>query len=305
MGTRSPERDGSITICPMPTRQLFPLVLVVAGLTAIGGVAQAQGRPAERTRPPAGVAAGRVEEFIQFDSTYRRTRHIWVYTPPGYDAKAQVPYPLLLAFDGREYLDTIPLPLILDSLQAGRHAPPFVAVLVDDSTFAVRLGDLANQPRMVSYLAGQLLPWVRNHYHVTRDPHRTIVTGSSAGGLASAYVAFVRPDLFGNVLSQSGAYWRGAAGSNGAPFEWLAGQLSAVPKKDIVFLLDVGALEDHPTLGGSGPNFLDATRRFHDALRAKGYTTIYAEVPGGVHAPGTWRERLPAGLAAITARWAP
>ncbi|HET9013601.1 MAG TPA: alpha/beta hydrolase-fold protein, partial [Gemmatimonadaceae bacterium] len=277
----------------MPTRTLFQVMLLVAGLIVTGGVAGAQGSPASRTRPPAGVAAGRVEEFAQFDSTYRRTRHIWIYTPPGYDAKAPVPYPLLLAFDGREYLDTIPLPLILDTLLAGRHAPPMVAVLVDDSSFAVRLGDLANQPRMVSYLASQLLPWVRSRYHVTRDPQRTIVTGSSAGGLASAYAAFARPHLFGNVLSQSGAFWRGAAGSNGAPFEWLTGQLSAAPKKDIVFLLDVGALENHPTLGGSGPNFLDATRRFCDALLAMGYMTIYSEVPGGVHAPRTWRERLP------------
>ena len=287
----------------MPTRRIFSLTLLFAGLIVTEGVAGAQGRPASRTRPPAGDASGRVEEFTQFDSTYRRTRHIWVYTPPGYDAKAPTPYPLLLAFDGREYLDTIPLPLILDTLLAARRAPPMGAVLVDDSSFAVRLGDLANQPRMVSYLAGQLLPWVRSHYHVTRDPHRTIITGSSAGGLASAYAAFARPDLFGNVLSQSGAFWRGAAGSNGAPFEWLAGQLSAAPKKDIVFLLDVGALENHPTLRGSGPNFLDATRRVRDVLRAKGYTTIYAEVPGGVHAPGTWRERLPADITALTARW--
>lgn len=278
-------------------------MLLVAGLTVTGGVAGAQGRTVSRTRPPDGIAAGRLEEFTRFDSTYRRARHLWVYTPPGYDAKTSTPYPLLLAFDGREYLDTIPLPLILDTLLAGRHAPPFVAVLVDDSSFAARLGDLANQPRMVSYLASQLLPWVRGHYHVTRDPHRTIITGSSAGGLASAYAAFARPDLFGNVLSQSGAFWRGAAGSNGAPFEWLAGQLSAAPRKDVVFLLDVGSLENHATLGGSGPNFLESTRRFRDALVAKGYATIYAEVPGGVHAPGTWRERLPADITALTARW--
>lgn len=278
-------------------------MLLVAGLTVTGGVAGAQGRTVSRTRPPDGIAAGRLEEFTRFDSTYRRARHLWVYTPPGYDAKTSTPYPLLLAFDGREYLDTIPLPLILDTLLAGRHAPPFVAVLVDDSSFATRLGDLANQPRMVSYLASQLLPWVRGHYHVTRDPHRTIITGSSAGGLASAYAAFARPDLFGNVLSQSGAFWRGAAGSNGAPFEWLTGQLSAAPRKDVVFLLDVGSLENHATLGGSGPNFLESTRRFRDALVAKGYATIYAEVPGGVHAPGTWRERLPADITALTARW--
>src|SRR5512140_1953794 len=121
----------------MPIRHVIAPLLLVAGLTAISAPARAQGRPATRMRPPAGVAAGRVEELTQFDSTYRRPRHLWIYTPTGYDATAPTAYPLVLAFDGREYLDTIPLPLILDTLLAGRHAPAFVAVLVDDSTFGV------------------------------------------------------------------------------------------------------------------------------------------------------------------------
>lgn len=39
--------------------------------------------------------------------------------------------------------------------------------------------------------------------------------------------------------------------------------------------MDVGELEDHPTLGGSGPNFRDASRRFRGALKAKGYDVTY------------------------------
>jgi enterochelin esterase family protein len=187
---------------------------------------------------------------------------------------------------------------------AGRRAPAFVAVLVADSSFAVRLGDLANQPRFAKYLGEQLIPWVRANYRVTRDPHRTIVTGSSAGGLASAYVAFERPDLFGNVLSQSGAFWRGAAGNNGEPYEWLTAQYKAAPRKDITFYLDVGALEDHPTLGGTGPNFLEATRRFVETILHKGYGPIgYIEVPGGVHAPSSWRTSLPRAIASLASGW--
>jgi enterochelin esterase family protein len=127
------------------------------------------------------------------------------------------------------------------------------------------------------------------------------VTGSSAGGLAAAYVALSRPDLFGNVLSQSGAYWRGTAA--GEPYEALTGDVARAPRRAVAFVLDVGMGEDHRTLGGGGPNFLDATRRFRDALRAKGYPIIYTEIPGGVHAPITWRTRLPSGIVALTARW--
>jgi enterochelin esterase-like enzyme len=74
-------------------------------------------------------------------------------------------------------------------------------------------------------------------------------------------------------------------------------------KKDVRFQLDVGELEDHPTLGGAGPNFRDANRRFRDALVAKAYSVVYTEVPGGNHAERWWRERLAAGIVALTASW--
>jgi enterochelin esterase family protein len=245
----------------------------------------------------------RIEPHVLHDSAYHRARRVWVYTPRGYDARAAAPYPLVIAFDGAEYLDTMPLPRILDSLAAAGSAPPFVAVLVDDSSSAVRIADLGNAARMTRFLAEQLVPWVRGRWRVTTDPHRVVVTGSSAGGLAASFVALARPDLFGNVLSQSGAFWRGAEASNDAPYEWLTTQVARSARKDVRFVLDVGELEDHATLGGAGPNFRDASRRFRDALLAKGYVVAYTEVPAGQHAPAFWRPRLPVDIATLVAGW--
>jgi enterochelin esterase-like enzyme len=262
-------------------------------------------RKTPEMNPPAVLeqAAGSIVERVLFDSSYHRPRRVWIYTPPGYDARRAEPYPLILAFDGDEYRDTMPLPQTLDTLLATQRAPAFVAVLVDDSAGPARIADLGNAPRMPEFLAKQLIPFVRHGWHVTTDPHRVIVTGSSAGGLGAAYVAFARPDLFGNVWAQSGAFWRGADASNDAPYEWLTQQVKAAAKKDVRFYLDVGELEDHPTLGGSGPNFRDANRRFRDALQAKGYAFTYTEVPGGNHAERWWRERLAAGIVALSAPW--
>ena len=248
------------------------------------------------------VPAGRVSPVVVYDSAYHRPRRLWVYTPPGFTAGAAATYPLIVAFDGDEYRDTMPLPQVLDTLLATHQAPAFIAVLIDDSASSVRIADLGNAHKMVQFL-GQLVPWVRARWPVTHDPHRVIVTGSSAGGLAAAYVAFERPDLFGNVWSQSGAFWRGAEASNGAPYEWLTAQVQASAKQDVRFVLDVGALEDHPTLGGSGPNFLQAHRRFADALKARGYDVAVTEVPQGNHAPQWWRQRLSLGIAKIAAGW--
>jgi enterochelin esterase family protein len=246
----------------------------------------------------AGSPAGDVHSF-QIDSRiYGHPRKVWVYTPPGYDAKGSSPYGLVVAFDGADYIDTIPLPKFLDSLAAARKMPPMVAVLIENGSGAVRLADLANQPVFASFLADEVVPWVRQHYNVTRDPHRTIVTGSSAGGLAAAYVALLHPEIFGNVLAQSPALWRGYASSNAAPYEWLTAQYAAQPRRDVRFFVDVGSRETTHAVG-VGPVFIEAVRRFRDVLREKGYSVIYTEVPGGVHAPQTWVKRLPIGLQAL------
>jgi enterochelin esterase-like enzyme len=232
---------------------------------------------------------------------YGRTRRVWIDTPklaPGDSAS------LLVVFDGEQYLEEIPLPHMLDSLTDAGRIRPAVVVMIDNGTGAERRMDLANRAEFAAWLGDSLVPWVRATaaVPVSRDPRRAVVCGSSAGGLAAAYVAFQRPDLFGNVLSQSGAFWRGNENADGAPWEWLTGQYAASPRKPIRFFLDVGALETHGVLGGAGPPILDANRRLRDALKAKGYEVLYTEVPGGVHAPFSWATRLPTGLAATLDR---
>ena len=231
---------------------------------------------------------------------YGRVRQCWVYTPPQYSSDDTTTYDLLLAFDGSQSLEEIPFPAILDSLNAAGRIPPMVAVLIDNGSGGTRLGDLANQPRFVEFMANELLPWVRSRWRVTHDPKHTVLAGSSAGGLAAAYLALECPDLFGNVLSQSGAFWRGSEGSNAAPFEWLTEQYAKSPKKDIHFVLDVGALETRGALSGTAPSILDANRRLHAVLKDKGYGVAYTEVPAGKHDPADWRTRLPEDLIAIT-----
>ena len=249
--------------------------------------------------PAPSAPAGRVEELSIPSARDRRARRVWVYTPPRYAPDAAAPYGLLVVFDGQEYVEDFQLPKVLDSLLAARKAPPLVAVMIDNASGAARLDDLANRARFAAFLGDELLPWVRSRWTATRDPRGTIVTGSSAGGLAAAYVAWKRPDLFGNVLSQSGAFWRGNEASNDPPYEWLTSQYAAAPKRDIRFVLEVGALESRGALGGAAPSILEANRRLRDALRKKGYDVTYAEVPNGQHTPESWRERLPDAIAAL------
>lgn len=244
--------------------------------------------------PSATFAQGKVEKLTVHSALYDRDRTVWTYTPAGYDAKKAGGYDLLITFDGDEYHapEAMGVPHTLDSLAAAEAAPPFVAIMIAHTSNAERTADLGNSARYARFLGEELVPWIRQHYNVTRDPHRTIITGSSAGGLGAAYAALARPDLFGNVLAQSPALWRGAEGSNAPPYEYLTALVARSPKRDVRFLVDVGALETSKVLGGSGPVFIDTNRHFRDALLKKGYSVDYTEVPGGVHAMATWRPRF-------------
>jgi enterochelin esterase family protein len=206
---------------------------------------------------------------------------------------------LIIAFDGTDYLGAMALPSVLDSLVATKAIAPAVAVLIDNGAPPGRINDLANSHQFAAVVAEELLPWIREHYAVTRAAERTVLTGASAGGLGAAYIAMRYPTLFGNVLSQSGAFWRGNEASNAPPYEWLTQQFASSPKLNVNFVLEVGTKETVGALGGAAPSLLDANRRLHAVLVAKGYSVRYFEVPGGDHSPETWRTRLPVGIATL------
>jgi enterochelin esterase-like enzyme len=245
---------------------------------------------------------GRLQEQSLESTVYGRKRTFAVYTPPRYTSQHAVPYPLLICFDGLTYYQhEIPVPTLLDELSAAGQIPEMIAVLVDTSV--ARLQDLANNQKFAVFLGEELLPQVRRGWRVTTDPSHVIVAGASAGGLAAAYVAFRRPDLFGNALCQSGAFWRGNESSNSAPYEWLTAQYATAEKKPLRFYVEVGAQETRHAVS-IGPVFLEANRRFRDVLTAKGYPLTYREVPGADHEPGHWRRQFPEGLLWLTEHWA-
>ena len=99
-----------------------------------------------------------------------------------------------LSDDGQYQLTT------LNNLIAASKIPPTVAVFVENVPRR-RLVSLVANPEFADFMAKELVPWIRSHYNVTNEPKHTVVTGYSAGGLASAYVALRHPEVFGNVLT--------------------------------------------------------------------------------------------------------
>ena len=137
------------------------------------------------------VPRGKVERSKFHSETLNNDRDVWVYTPPRYQPSGPR-YPLLVMFDGGAYLDQVPVPVILDNLIAQNHFPPMVAALVGNAV-GRRDAELACDKPFAEFLATELVPWMRKNYDATDDPSRTVVGGSSRGGLASAFAGFNIP----------------------------------------------------------------------------------------------------------------
>ena len=248
-------------------------------------------KPDDWTVVRAGVAKGKVETLAIDDKQYSRKRKLSVYTPADYDAKAVEPYRLIISFDGEDYVKDIPAPVILDNLIAVGKIYPAVQVMVDNSDD--RLGDLANHQKFADFIANELLPWAQSNYRVTKEADKTVLLGYSAGGLASTYVAFKYPNLFGNVLSQSGAFWRGNEGAS-SPSEWLTTQIQSSPTMKVRFYLEVGGNET--IKNASGWSMVETSRHMRDVLKSKGNDVGYLEAPKAVHNPEHWRAQVADGL---------
>jgi len=225
-------------------------------------------------------------------------RTVWVYTSPG--APLRNPN-LLIVFDGgTTYQSRIPTTTILDNLYAAKKIEQTVALFVDNGGEA-RAFDMTFNDAFVTFLANELLSWVQREYTFKAEASRTVIAGDSLGGLIGAYAALRRPDLFGKVLSQSGAFqFNNQNDVDRNEPEWLARQFATAPKASVFFHLDVGLMEDR-TEGNSGTTLLASNRHLRDVLNAKGYGVHYVEVYAD-HDPVHWRRTLPDALMATLGR---
>jgi enterochelin esterase family protein len=261
-----------------------------------------------------GTPTGRIEKQTIKSAIQKLDRDLIIYTPAGYKSDGP-PNALLVLFDGDDILsDDFQGQTTLDNLAAARKITPTVVVMVDNVGDR-RLVDLVANPEFADFMATELVPWVRAHYNVTRDPERTVVSGKSAGGLAAAYMGLRHPEVFGSVFSQSGAFWWSPEHSGGVcaskcpedggrrsdpdgmdsrtEENWIAKQFVTSPKLPVRFFLEAGTFEVDKE--GTGGDILEATRTLRDMLLAKGYEVHFQQFVSG-HDDLSWRGTFADGL---------
>jgi enterochelin esterase family protein len=252
-------------------------------------------------KPLEGVPKGTLKEHKIKSKSLKDERAVTVYTPASYDPKGEK-HGLLVLFDGAFYQDDemIPGPTILDNLIARKKIQPLVAVFVKHE-MKTRNKDLMCSDAFATFLVNELVPWVRAEYRVSEEPARTIVGGLSLGGLMASYCGLRHPDVFGNVLSQSGSLWWYPGGLEQddrdlpvAEPGWLTREYLTAPRREVRFYVEIGRFEQ----GRGFANAVAENRRFRDVLKAKGYSVQYSEFTGG-HDHVGWRGSFADGLMAL------
>lgn len=206
-------------------------------------------------------------------------------------------YPVMIFFDGDAYIQYLSACKILDNLISAEKIPPVMAVFISnpEPNTVTRWHDLTCNESYISFIANDLIPWVHDHFPTSRVPNQNTIVGASWGGLAAMYLAFKYPNVVGNVISQSGAFfWRPKHEQEDG---WLMKQLSHSPKLDLKINLDVGCVENALTFG-KGASILNANRHMRDVLIAKGYQVTYQEYAGG-HDYMCWQDILPEEITSV------
>jgi enterochelin esterase-like enzyme len=231
---------------------------------------------------------GHVERLEWEGKVFEGKRRAYVYTPPGFDSS--LTYPVFFVQDGVAYYRTGKLNVVADNLLYLNRIRSTILVFLEprDRTLEYYFNDAH-----LDFLLTEAVPQVESRFPISSNISDRGLWGASLGGLASMYAAFTRPEAFGSVVTQSGAF----QGQPGVAYqrvpaeharenretanEWLLEQIASSEKRTLRISQDCGQLEW----------LLGANRRMAAALWDKGYAHQYIERASG-HNWMTWRDGL-------------
>jgi hypothetical protein len=156
----------------------------------------ASAAPWRRSTSPHGV----VSRSRLSSSVLGNVRDVHLYLPPDERLVAHREFPIAVIFDGRSYMDQIGAARVFDYLIASRMVAPFIAGLPESLNQETLSRELGCNIEFVDFVIDELFAWVEERVPVRVMRRGALVLGASFGGLAAAFCALERPDVFGSPL---------------------------------------------------------------------------------------------------------
>lgn len=238
-----------------------------------------RGGPTPLVQPVKGVARGTVTRHKVPTKEYvvGANRTVYLYQPP-----VKTPVPLVVVYDGPDYLKRARLNVIVDNLIATKRVRPFAMAMVQNGGTARSL-EYSCSESTLGFVFECVIPLAQDHLVLTPpggEPYG--VLGASLGGLMAMYTGMRLPQVFGKVLSQSGVFIL-------PEHQFVVVDLVRyAPPPEIKIWMDAGHYEW----------LLDSNRQMHTLLKEKNYKVKYHEFYGG-HNYTAWRNEIWRGLEAL------
>ena len=142
-------------------------------------------------------------------------------------------------------------------------------------------------PDFAAFIAEELVPAIDAGYRTQPDRDHRVILGTSLGGLFSAYLGLLHPDVFNRLAIQSPAFW-----VSESPDWWTGPSVYAMmadaPDGTFMIHMSTGTIND--TENGA--------RQMRDVIESHDHVLTYREVPEG-HSWGNWRALLDEMLMAL------
>lgn len=229
-----------------------------------------------------------------FSKTINAWRHIYIYTPPGYETNTSTRYPVFYLQHGggedeRVWFEMGRTNLIMDNLIAEGKAKPMIIVM--ETSAAYKPGEAPPQPRAAGQrpttppdstqrrrafsfdtykevMLNDMIPFIDANFRTLKNANSRAMAGLSMGTFVTRVVALANPDKF--------AYIGIFSGGSIAPAD--------VPDKSKVKLIFMSF--------GSRERGSDGLKDAADALKKAGINAVSYVSPLTAHEWQSWRRSL-------------